>query len=102
MNDINKKKAKLQPLRIAFETGINLQIKSIKRDDYLKVVIVNDTFSWCIGYDNFDLLEKSENSFYNNYLNFIHIRKKENNDTLVTIDKKGTLRIYNIRSGSCF
>lgn len=101
-NDIKFKKAKLQPLVISFETGIELKINSIKRDDYLKVIIVNDTLSWCCGYDSFDVLKKPENSFYGNYLNFVYISKKHNSDTLVTIDNKGSLRNYNIRSGPCF
>lgn len=94
--------SKLRDVSVTYEDSLYLEISSIVYDQHVKVSIINDSLRLCSEYDIIPTKVSTAESFDNNYFNFRILSKKANCDTLITIDRNGQLRLYNVRSGPCY
>jgi hypothetical protein len=93
--------SKYKLININFKDSLYLEINSIYFDGEVKGIIVNDSLTLCAGYDSFNKKNPDDPITFV-YDNFKLLIKKPNNDTLITIDKNGQMRYYNVRSGPCY
>ncbi|MBK8079409.1 MAG: hypothetical protein IPK25_03410 [Saprospiraceae bacterium] len=93
--------SKYKIIDINVKDSMYLEIKSIYWNTEVRDIIVNDSFSLC-PYQLFSESVSKDELFMYCYKNFRLLTKKSHNDTLITIDKNGQVRYYNVRSGPCY
>jgi hypothetical protein len=89
--------SKYKIIDINVKDSLYLEINSIYWNLEVKDIIVNDSLRLCF-YESFSDSVSKDEIFTYCYQNFRLLTKKSNNDTLITIDKKGQMRYYNVRS----
>ena len=93
--------SKYKIIDINVKDSLYLEIKSIYWNTEVRDIIVNDSLRLC-QYQSFTDSVSEDESFTYCFQNFKLLTKKTNNDTLITIDKYGQVRYYNVRSGPCY
>jgi hypothetical protein len=93
--------SKYKIIDINVKDSLYLEIKSIYWNTEVRDIIVNDSLSLC-SYQLFSESGSKDELFMYCYQNFRLLTKKSNNDTLITIEKNGQMRYYNVRSGPCY
>ncbi len=92
--------SKYKIIDINVKDSLYLEIKSIYGTPDMGYIIYY--FFFFLSLSLFSKSFSKNDFFMYCYKNFRLLTKKSHNDTLITIDKNGQVRYYNVRSGPCY